>query len=507
MNAEEARRKSEERLMFALEAGGGVGTWDWDVPADRFYCDPQFAKLYSIDPLRAAEGLPIAEFVEKIHPDDRRRVGKNFQQAVKAGGEFAEEYRVVQQDGPARWVYVRGRCHTDETGRAVRFPGVTFDITERKQAEEALRESQGHLQAIYDGTNEYIGLLTPAGILLEANRASLTFANNTRDAVVGLPFWEIPWFSGTPGISDIVREAVAHAAAGEFVRFEVSVRRPNGQRSTFDISFHPIRNGHGEVILIVPEGLDVTERKRTEEDLRQSNQELKRVNRELEEFAYVASHDLQEPLRMVNIYTQLILRDVSAEGARLGQYASFVRRGVNRMEALIHDLLTFSRTVHADEVPIGVAELSASFNEAVEVLKNPIEESGAVITSEALPDVRGDTSQLAQVFQNLLSNALKYRKKEVHPQIRISAARDGNNWIIAVRDNGIGFERQYAERIFGLFKRLHNEEYPGTGLGLAICRRIVERYGGRIWAEGRTGEGADFYFSLPASGTNPSLDL
>jgi PAS domain S-box-containing protein len=499
---EEALRKSEERLTFALEAGGGVGTWDWELPSDRLYCNPQFAKLYSVDPERAAAGAPIAEFLQHIHPDDKERVGKKIQVALETGGDLAEEYRIVQQDGSVRWVYTRGRCQLDEDGKPMRFPGAAFDVTERKRAEEALLESQNRLRAIYDGTYEYIGLLAPDGTLLEANRASLTFANNTRADVVGRRFWDTPWFAYTPGAPEVVRDGVARAAAGEFVRFEAVLRRPTGECPTFDISFHPVRNELGEVVLIVPEGRDISVRKRAEEELTRSNEELRRVNRELEEFAYVASHDLQEPLRMVNIYTQIILKEVGlkdggAESAKLGKYADFVRQGVTRMEALIQDLLTFSRAVHDDELPIATANLSAALDEALYVLKNPIEESGCCITTPVLPTVRGDTAQMAHVFQNLISNALKYRKNGTAPQIGISFQQSGNDWVISVKDDGIGFEPQYAERIFGLFKRLHKEEYPGTGLGLAICRRIVERYGGRTWAEGKPGAGATFYFSLP----------
>jgi PAS domain S-box-containing protein len=384
---------------------------------------------------------------------------------------------------------------TEQGGLSVYF----CDITSQKQAERALVESQGRLRAIYDGTYEYIGLLAPDGTLLEANRASLEFADNNRDEVVGRPFWEGPWFAGTPEAQEAIREGVKRAAAGEFIRFEATVRRPSGECPTFDISLHPVRNELGEVVLIVPEGRDITDRKATEEQLTRSNEQLTRVNRELEEFAYVASHDLQEPLRIVNIYTQLILQDIGADKAALAQFATFVQQGVARMDSLIHDLLTFSRAVHADELPVGTADLGASLREALSVLKNRIEESGSVITSDAMPQVRGDASQLAHVFQNLLSNALKYRKPDAPPQIRISVKRDGANWVVSVADNGIGFESQYSERIFGLFKRLHKEEYPGTGLGLAICKRIVERYGGHIWAEGNPGVGATFYFSLAAA--------
>jgi signal transduction histidine kinase len=234
-------------------------------------------------------------------------------------------------------------------------------------------------------------------------------------------------------------------------------------------------------------------------ELTNINKDLTRVNRELEEFAYVASHDLQEPLRMVNIYTHLILECIDSRDPDLAQYGGFVRQGVKRMEALIRDLLSFSRAVHAEEVPRDAADLPGAFRDALSVLKNRIEEIGAVIRVGSLPIVRGETVQMTHVFQNIISNALKYRREDVRCEIHISAEEDGDDWIISVRDNGIGFEQQYSERIFGLFKRLHKEEYPGTGLGLAICKRIVERYGGRIWAEGVPGKGAAFYFSLPAA--------
>ena len=260
----------------------------------------------------------------------------------------------------------------------------------------------------------------------------------------------------------------------------------------FNFVYHPLQEHDGTVSGVVVACSEVTTQV-------VSRRELERVNKELEEFAYVASHDLQEPIRIVNIYTQQILRSLPQTDARINQYAGFVHQAVGRMRTLISDLLTYSRTVQSDELPIGVADLSASFAEAISVLDNLIKESQAVVSSGPLPIVRGDTSQFAHVFQNLLSNALKYRRSDALPEIRIVAERHGDSWVISIRDNGIGFEQQYAERIFGLFKRLHKDEYPGTGLGLAICQRIVERYGGRIWAEGRPGQGATFFFSLPTA--------
>lgn len=233
-------------------------------------------------------------------------------------------------------------------------------------------------------------------------------------------------------------------------------------------------------------------------ELIHTNQELSRANRELEEFAFVSSHDLQEPLRMVNIYTQLILNATQDENGKVTQYRQFVREGIERMEALIHDLLNFSRTIQQDEkIPATVTPLTNAFDDACAVLRERIAESGAVIHSEPLPHVYAEAAQLSHVFQNLLSNSIKYRHPQRPVEIRISAEAREGFWVISFRDNGIGFEQQYAQRIFGLFKRLHKNTYPGTGLGLAICQRIVERHGGRIWAIGRPAEGATFFFSLP----------
>lgn len=371
------------------------------------------------------------------------------------------------------------------------------DVTARRQSEEALKQSEDRLRAIYDGMYEYMGVLSVDGKILDCNPASLRFANNTLQDVVGRPFWETPWFSATPGMPEIVRRAVGVVATGESVRMEMTLLRPSGEARIFDFSMNPIRNERGEVVMMVPEGRDITSQKRAEEELKRSNAELTRVNRELEEFAYVASHDLQEPLRMVNIYTQLMVDERHRDDAQLAQYGGFIRDGVKRMEGLIQDLLTFSRAVHSDRVPVGTTDLSTALREAISVLRNRIDESGCRVTEDALPRVRGDATQLTHVFQNLLSNALKYSKQGVPPAIHVSAKQDGNFWTVSIRDNGIGFEQLYAERIFGLFKRLHQGEYPGTGLGLAICKRIVERSGGRIWAEGSPGEGATFYFSLP----------
>lgn len=231
--------------------------------------------------------------------------------------------------------------------------------------------------------------------------------------------------------------------------------------------------------------------------LRSANVELTATNKELEEFAYVASHDLQEPLRMIGIFTQKMIRELgdrADEETRAS--ASFVDRGVRRMEALLRDLLAFSRVIHAESQPDQTANLGDALKDALSVLQNRVEETGATIAYNGLPEVLGNQFQFSHVFQNLVSNSLKYSKPGEPPRVVVSAQRDEKCWIVSVEDNGIGFEQEHAQRIFGLFKRLHRDEYPGTGVGLAICKRIVEKHGGTIWAESEPSRGSIFRFTV-----------
>jgi light-regulated signal transduction histidine kinase (bacteriophytochrome) len=246
---------------------------------------------------------------------------------------------------------------------------------------------------------------------------------------------------------------------------------------------------------------DNTERRAAQEAAESRNAELTRKNRELEEFAYAASHDLQEPLRMVNIYSELLLQLIDltySEKAR--QYAAYITSGVHRMEALINDLLGYSRVVHDDYELSHTADCSSAVRAAMEVLQDRIRQAGAIVSYGELPTVIGEERHISVVFQNLLSNSLKYKSNGNAPRISISAKREGPNWLFTLTDNGIGFAPEYAERIFGLFKRLHKDSYPGTGLGLAICRQIVERYGGRIWATSEgDGAGTTLFVTLRAA--------
>ena len=236
-------------------------------------------------------------------------------------------------------------------------------------------------------------------------------------------------------------------------------------------------------------------------ELARASEELRQANHELEEFAYVTGHDLREPLRMINIYTELLIQECGPTASeRARQFSNHIQNGVVRMEQVIEDVLQYSQVIHQQrEIPVAPISLRRSLDHALAVFRDRLDAVQADIQIGELPVVLAEEMQIALVFQNLLSNSLKYAHPERKLQLRVWAVPSGNFWTIYFSDNGIGFEPEFAERIFGLFKRLHGRDVPGTGLGLAICRRIIERYGGNIRAEARPQQGATFIFSLKGS--------
>jgi PAS domain S-box-containing protein len=286
--------------------------------------------------------------------------------------------------------------------------------------------------------------------------------------------------------------------AGALKNYEIQVKKSDGTPFWVSISINRINYSGGPALLA--SSIDIAERKRAEEELRLAAEDLSRSNKDLEQFAYVASHDLQEPLRAVGGFMGLLKNqyyDKLDDQAR--EYIDFSVDGAERMQGLIEGLLTFSRigTRGGEFAPVNLKD---ALDKALANLSVLVAESRVSITSDTLPVVKVDPVQMTQLFQNLVANAVKFHGPH-NPEIRVGAQRKERAWEIYVRDNGIGIEPQYFERIFMIFQRLHTRtQYKGTGIGLAVCKKIVERHGGKIWVESVPGEGSAFYFTIPDKG-------
>lgn len=349
-------------------------------------------------------------------------------------------------------------------------------------------EREEWLSAMIDTTPDLVKVVGPDGTLLRLNPAGVAMLEaESAEQVVGANVYEVI----APDFREKYRSFNEAICRGERGSLEFDVITLKGRRRKVETHAAPMRRADGSIVHLAIT-LDVTERKHVEDALRHANQDL-------EQFAFSASHDLQEPLRSVNIYSELLERGYGdkLEGPAL-QYLKFLRAGATRMQTLLRDLLKYTQATRFEAIE-GTADAGEVLAGTLADMAGRIEETGAQITVGPLPSVAMPATPLQQVFQNLLSNALKYRRVDVAPVVHVSAENGNGNWVFSVRDNGIGIEPEFREKIFGLFKRLHtSSEYSGTGLGLAICQRIVERYHGRIWVELEPGEGSTFRFTLPA---------
>ncbi|MFN3326430.1 MAG: sensor histidine kinase [Bryobacteraceae bacterium] len=289
------------------------------------------------------------------------------------------------------------------------------------------------------------------------------------------------------------------ARGGEHWNGEYRFLRSGGASSDVLDRVHVIYDDAGKPVRLIGAMLDITLRKRTEEALTIQASALARSNADLQQFAYVTSHDLQEPLRTIASYSALLSQRYEGKlDSDADEFLAYIEQGAKRMSALVHDLLTYSRVVTPEPAEFSPIDLHATLRWALSNLKASLEEHDAAVTYDRLPVVKGDQVMLVQLLQNLIGNAIKYRKPDLAPSIHLSVNRRGDEWLFTVADNGIGIDAKYHELIFGVFKRLHSGRTAGTGIGLAICKKIVERHGGRIWVESEPEQGARFRFTLPA---------
>jgi PAS domain S-box-containing protein len=539
---------SEEQLKLAnlkLEdalSSGLIGSWSWNITKDIVTADKGLSKIFGVSVEAALKGLPISNFIDSIYEDDRAMVAEKIEESVTSKDFFECEYRTIDTNGLIRWVIARGRIERDEDGKAVEFPGVMIDISSRKEAEAILRDSEERLRFMADTMPQLVWITRPDGYHEYYNKHWYEYTgtkegetdgkrwNNLfhkEDRVRAKQVWQhsldtgepyeiryrlfnvqtdryrwvigralpykdengtiLKWYGTCTDIDDSIREIeerkkLEKELKDEKIRLESRVAERTSQ------------------LKLTNEGLrdEIKKRLSVEKKLREYGEELKRSNKELEEFAYVSSHDLQEPLRKIRAFGDLLVEEYANKLGDGKEYLDRISSSAARMSTLIEDLLTFSRVTTKPAVPKPI-NLNEILESTVSDLHDRIEkEKGVVDIQSDLPTVKADETHMRQLFQNLISNALKFHQPEVAPFVRISASVDEDEYTITVTDNGIGIDPKYADKIFAVFQRLNSKyAYEGTGIGLAVCKKIVERYGGTIQVKSQVGVGTSFIITLP----------
>lgn len=469
--------------------------------------NPAFLRLWGYERRDDILGRTLADFVLD-GPEAREMV-----EQLSRCGAWSGEHIAVCRNGALRVVQHSARLVTDQLGNPFCLVSSFLDVTERAEARQSLRASEARYRNIVDAV--------PVGIILTDARGAITFYSPQArvmfgvaddQAALGVNYrdWVVP--GQLPNL-EAARGAEPTGDPGATPPFELRLRRADGTEFWAEAAAvildedAPTGEAHHGSLIVVR---DVSDRRQAEDALAHYARDLERSNQELEQFAYVASHDLQEPLRMVASYVQLLAKDYGGQlNADADEYIAFAVDGAKRMQRLIDDLLAYSRVGTRGQA-FQLVNCEEVLGEVLSSLRLAIEESGARITAGPLPTVCGDRGQIYQLLQNLLANAIKFHAA-APPAIHISAdlqpadrtqggSPEGAHWLFAVRDNGIGIEPQYNKRIFVIFQRLHSRtHYSGTGIGLAICKKIVERHGGQIWVESAPGYGSTFYFTLPGA--------
>ncbi|HEW79347.1 MAG TPA: PAS domain S-box protein [Phycisphaerales bacterium] len=432
----------------------------------------------------ACAGCTFRKTVESVLDSDQSVHGVEMQITLKVNGEEITP-----------WIRISAEPLMIDNCRHVVI--AVDDITDRKRAEEAVVHEQNLLRSLMNNIPDSIYFKDTESRFIRVNKGLADWHGVSDPAeVVGKT--DFDFFTEQHARKSYADEQRILETGQPLVGIEEKETWADGRVTWVSTTKMPLRDEDGRIIGTFGISRDITERNLVKQKLEQTILELKRSNDDLQQFASVASHDLQEPLRMITSYLQLLDKRYRGKlDADADEFISFAVDGAKRMQGLISDLLAYSR-VGTRGKPFESCDCESIITKAIRDLDRIIEENNAVVTHDPLPTIMADTTQLEQVFRNLISNAIKYRRKDQAPNIHISAEQKDNEWLFSVRDNGIGIEPEFSGRIFAIFQQLHGrDEYEGSGIGLAICKRVVERHGGRIWVESEPGEGSTFFFTFP----------
>jgi len=494
---EKNTRESIERFQRLSQATHDA-IWDWNLLTDEVWWNEGFYKLFGYD-----KDLPVPdlyEWTKKIHPDDSNKVISRLKQIRKNTVDYWEdEFRYEINGNNYGTVLDRAYVLRDDTGKPIRVIGAIMDITERKKTEQQIAHNERRYRQIVETAQE--------GIWMIDENNNTTFINKKMCEIIEY----LPEEITGKGIHSFMDETANKNALAQIERRKQGINETHdstfitksGKAVSTSLSTNGIFDNEGIYRGALAMVTDITKRKQDEELLKKSeaildlkNKELKRKNRELEEFAYVVSHDLQEPLRTTTSFVELLKQQYAGKlDPKADKYLHFIVDSSDRMKILINDLLDYSRIGGKNEMER--VDCNKILMDVTADLYKAISDSAAEIVSGDLPIIMGYPTEIKQLFQNLVINAIKFSKANVAPQIKISVERTGDFWDFAIADNGIGIDNVHSEKIFVIFQRLHTRsEYPGSGIGLSHCKKIVELHHGKIWVESVPGEGSIFHFTI-----------
>ncbi len=525
---EAALHESEERLRLTID-GARVGIWHRDCVTGALEWSPLCFTLHGVPPSTKVDSETLRAIV---HPEDRVRISKAIERSLEDRSEYDVEYRVIWPDGSERWIAARGEVYQNAAGENTRIGGVLFDITDRRlaeqrlagqadelfrQAEELIRSQQALetqkllLQSVLDSMAE--------GLVVADERGQCIIWNPAASKIIGISGanlsqedWSAHYGAYLPDTVTpfpIDQNPLLRAIRGEVSSAELFVRNPAlGRGVWIESNGAPLKDKSGVIQGGVVAFRDITQRKAAELEIRKLNEtleeritkrteQLETANRELESFTYSVSHDLRAPLRHIRGFAEACLEEFGDNLVpQARHYLQRIQDGTRRMGVLTDELLNLARTGQRP-LNLQLTGLNSIVEEIISMLKAETEGREVEWKVGSLPSAKCDAVLIRQVFQNLLSNAIKYSRTRAHAVIEIGHTKVKGEPVIFVRDNGVGFKMKYADKLFGVFQRLHcEEEFEGTGVGLATVHRILQKHGGRIWAEAEIDQGATFYFTL-----------
>jgi PAS domain S-box-containing protein len=502
--AEEELRLSRERLALAQTAGHS-GTFDWDMQTNISHWSAEVEEVYGIAP--GEFGGTYKDWEALVFPEDLITAKQAIEESLKTG-EFASEWRIRRRnDGEIRWITARAKVVYDEAGRPARMLGLNMDVTERKQAQKALLSSERRFRSLVTATAQVVWATDPEG-QVEDMPMWRALTGQTVDEVRGAGWLNAVHPEDRASTAEVWAKAVKDRSIYDV---EYRIRRNDGQYRHFAVRGVPLLGDDGCINEWVGTCTDITERKQAEEEVRRLNTELEeRViqrtaqleasNKELEAFTYSVSHDLRAPLRHISGFSKLLTEEFGSTLPPEAQHhLQRIQEGTRRMGLLVDDLLNLGR-IGRHEMRLQVTGLTSVVSETLADLKSECEGRQVEWKIGPLPFVECDPGLIKQVFQNLLSNAVKFTRPRSPAVIEVGQKDQEGTPVVFVRDNGVGFNMKYADKLFGVFQRLHRpEDFEGTGVGLATVQRIIQKHGGRIWVESALDKGATFYFTLGIS--------